>query len=274
MDVSVALRRVENVLRDTFQDVLSKSIGPDWVSKCGVSEDRLTKWKERAHEDEKKKKFSDPRIIYYADFYDLRTIAKKCWGNGLLEIFEDTKELDVFLCILEGLRNPEAHRREFLPFEIHLAEGIAGKLRSKVTRYYSRMQTHESYYPRFEYAQDSIGNAYSIGQGKSIASQGSLRPGDQLQFKLVANDPLGEEVEYLVYPNAGSAVAKLMAKDQNWSSTGDFSFEIVDEHVGKQFIFIAIVKSNRSYHADKHPVLGGIDDQISFVYEILPPRSE
>jgi hypothetical protein len=272
MDVSVALRRAENLIRDTLHNVLSKSIGTDWSSNCGVSADRVAKWKERATEERRKKGHSDPRLIYYADFYDLRTIIRKSWQNGLAEIFEDLKEVEVLLQILEELRNPEAHRREFLPFEVELAAGILGRLRSRITRYYSQMDTSESHYPRFEFAQDSLGNAYSIGQGKSVTSQGTLRPGDEIQFKLVASDPLGEPLEYIVYPNAKSFVRAAMEQSPKWNRSGEFCFQIEKEYVGQRFIFMAAVRSSREFHADSQHILGPVDDMLSFSYEILPPR--
>ena len=93
MDVSVALRRVENLLRDTFQNELAKRLGSDWIADCGVSNERIEKWKRRALEDQQKREHCDPRLIDYADFYDLKTIARKNWINGISDIFDDLSEL-------------------------------------------------------------------------------------------------------------------------------------------------------------------------------------
>lgn len=270
MDVSVILRRVENLLRDTLQNVLSNSVGNDWVEKCGVSPDRLEKWRERSTEDLKKRGSCDPRLIYYSDFYDLKTIARKHWNNGLSEILGDLKELEALLRILEELRNPDAHRREFLSFEVQLAQGISGRIQSKIIRHYSQMETSESYYPRFEFAQDSLGSSYSIGQGKTVETKATLRPGDEIHFKLVASDPLGESLEYLIYPNAPSAISR---RDQfSWNKSGDFSFQIQDDYVENRFIFVALVRSKREFHAEREHVMGTADDKIVFSYEVLPPR--
>ena len=272
MDVSVALRRAENLLRDTFQNVLSKSLGESWLEKSGISNERLNKWKERSLEDQKKRGQSDPRLIYYADFYDLKTIARKNWDNGISEIFGDLRDLESSIGILEDLRNPEAHRREFMPFEVDLASGISGRIRSKITRYFSLMDTGDSYYPRIEFGQDSLGNSYSIGKGRSVESKGTLRPGDEVQFKIVASDPLGEELEYLVVPN--SLRSHALGRDgMTWNLTGEFSFEIAEDYVGRKFIFIASVRSKRKFHAQRDHFVGEIDDQIMFIYEVLPPQS-
>ena len=43
MDVNQALRDAENSLRDFIASVLSQSLGPDWVEKCGVSPEMARK---------------------------------------------------------------------------------------------------------------------------------------------------------------------------------------------------------------------------------------
>ena len=134
------------------------------------------------------------------------------------------------------------------------------------------MQTSESYYPRFEFAQDSLGNTYSIGQGKAIVTENRLRPGDEIHFKLLASDPLGEKLEYLVYPNAMSAFAN--RRNFEWSNEGEFIFPILEEYVGRTFEFIAVVRSGRTYHAQDDVGAGRVDDQLQFRYEVLPPRSD
>jgi len=272
MDASLALRRTENLMRDTLHQVLSQSAGLEWVNTCGVSAERLARWRERQLEEKKRKGQADPRLIYYADFYDLTTIVRRSWDKGLSNIFHDLKEVEVLLKILDELRNREAHRREFLPFEEQLAAGISGRIRSKITQYYSLMETSDSYYPRFEFAQDSVGNVYSIGEGKSVTSSVKLRPGEEVQFKLVASDPLGEVVEYLVYPNSSEGITAARSGRAQWNETGSFSFEILPEYVGERFIFIAAVRSKREFHAQKEHVIGKIDDKVNFNYEVLPPR--
>lgn len=272
MDVSVALRRAENLIRDTLHQVLSLSIGQEWTNTCGVSPERLKKWKERQIEDEKKKGQSDPRLIYYSDFYDLATIIEKSWDKGLSRVFLDKKETETLLKILEDFRNPEAHRREFLSFEVQLAAGISGLIRSKITQYYSTMETSDSYYPRLEFAQDNIGSTYSIGKSKHITSNRKLRPGDEIHFKLVGSDPMGDTIEYFIYPNSRNEIQAIRNGELQWNKTGDFSFEILPEYVGKEFIFVAAIRSKRDHHAEEQHVIGKIDDKITFTYEVFPPH--
>ena len=51
--------------------------------------------------------------MYYADFYDLRTILKK-WAGEFSNALGDWKTIEVWLTELEKLRDPDAHRRELL----------------------------------------------------------------------------------------------------------------------------------------------------------------
>jgi hypothetical protein len=45
--------------------------------------------------------------------------------------------MDVFVSELGKLRDPDAHRRELLPHQKHLVYGIAGEVRTRITRYAS-----------------------------------------------------------------------------------------------------------------------------------------
>jgi len=47
MDVTQSLKDTENLLRDFIVVVLQKSLGESWLDTCGVSGERINKWKER-----------------------------------------------------------------------------------------------------------------------------------------------------------------------------------------------------------------------------------
>jgi hypothetical protein len=69
----------------------------------------------------------DPRLIYYADFYDLGTIIEKNWSL-FKDVFGELNRLRVYLHDLERLRDPDAHRRELLPHQKHIVLGVSGEL--------------------------------------------------------------------------------------------------------------------------------------------------
>src|SRR5712692_5396282 len=164
IDVTQALKDTENALRDQIAEVLQKGLGENWVEKCGVTPDRLEQWIRRKEEEERRQKAGvvEERILYYADFYDLKTILQKNWPD-FAPIFGEWKTMEVFLSELEKLSDPEAHRRELLPHQKHLVLGIAGEIRTRMIRYRSKEETGEDYYPRIESARDSVGNIWTYG---------------------------------------------------------------------------------------------------------------
>ena len=70
VEATQAIRNVENLLRDFIAGTLVKSAGSNWMDKCGVSPERIAKWKQRRDEERKRQQGGvvEPRIIYYADF--------------------------------------------------------------------------------------------------------------------------------------------------------------------------------------------------------------
>jgi len=151
IDVTQALKDTENVLRDLIAEILRKKHGEKWAEKCGVTPDRLEQWTRRKEEEGKRQEGGavEERILYYADFYDLKTILQKNWSD-FAPIFGDWKTMEVHLSELEKLRDPEAHRRELLPHQKHLILGIAGEIRTRMIRYRSKEETGEDYYLRIE----------------------------------------------------------------------------------------------------------------------------
>lgn len=197
MDIGQSLKNTENDLRDLIFSLLYNRFGKDWISNCGVASDRIEKWQQKQIEDQKRLTIADTRILYYSDFYDLKTIVKKNWDQSFKDVFENLKEFETLFSILEEYRNPEAHRRELLPYQKNLAIGISGKIRSQITSYYSKIETGESYYPRIEYAQDSFGNSYSLNlkdRFRSIQTKTILRPGNVVEFTIAAFDPMGGKI--------------------------------------------------------------------------------
>lgn len=261
IDLTQTLKDTENSLRDFVASVLETQLGSDWMNRCGVTVDRLTRWQERKTLEEKRQTGGvvEPRLIYYADFYDIKTILKKHWGK-FSEALGDWKTMEVFLSQLELLRDPDAHRRELLPHQKHLAVGIAGEIRSRIIRYRSKLETSEDYFPRIESVRDSLGNIWTrdaTGFWAFIAKQ-ILRPGDVIDYVVTAGDPLGQALQYRMVPQKGSS---------DWQDENAFSLPISQAHIGKQFDLNFEIRSPRSHHAQ-----GNIDDFVTFYYTVLPTK--
>ncbi len=128
MDVSQTVKDTENLLRDFIAAVLESVFGRDWPAKCGVTAERVGKWEERRESEKARQEGGavDPRLIYYADFYDIQTLLKKNWQK-FAPALGDLKTMEVYLDELEKLRDPGAHGRELLPHQKQLACGIEVK---------------------------------------------------------------------------------------------------------------------------------------------------
>lgn len=198
IDITQTLKDAENALRDFISSILMKKFGEEWINQCGIPPERIGQWKERKAVEEKRQKFGtvEERLIYYADFYDLKTILHKNWEGEFKDALGTWKNIDVWLDELGRLRDPDAHRRELLAHQKHLALGIAGEIRTRLVRYRSKKETSEDYYPRIESVRDNYGNIWTIGSSNPLITKTRLRPGDIIELVITASDPRDEELEY------------------------------------------------------------------------------
>jgi len=263
MDITQDLKDAENALRDFIILKLQSAFGLAWEEKSGVSEERLQKWRERKQIEAKRQDSGivDERLLYYADFYDLRTILKKHWAGHFAEVLGDLKTMEVWLTVLESLRDPDAHRRELLPHQKNLAIGISGEIRTRITRFRSRQGNSESYFPRIESVRDNLGHLWTPTYSRSVFITNTiLRPGDLVSFVITAIDPQGNKLQYgLSKPD----------NEEIWHDENALSFVVEFKHIGKDRIVELYIRSHLGYHAypDAFPLH---DDKVSFLYDIIP----
>jgi hypothetical protein len=262
MDLTQALRDTENALRDFIANTLRDKFGNEWIEMCGVSEERIARWKERKQTEEKQQETGavEERLLYYADLYDLKNILKKNW-NEFTVALGDWKTMDVWLTEMERMRNPDAHRRELLPHQKHLALGIAGEIRTRLVKYRSKQETSKDYFPRIESVRDNLGNIYTYGSDNSVRTRMTVRPGDVLDFVVTASDPLGEELLYCI-----SVENEDMSQ---WQDANSFSLAFTEAHIGRTSRVTLYIQSKRKYHASKF-----WDEFVEFKYTVLPSNKK
>jgi hypothetical protein len=260
VDVTQALKDAENALRDFISSILSKKLSADWIDNCGVSAERIEKWRGRKAEEEKRQRFGvvEERLLYYADFYDLKTILKKHWDTIFVEVFGEWKTMEVWLDELGRLRDPDAHRRELLPHQKHLAIGIVGEIRTRIVRYRSKQETSEDYFPRIESARDSFGNLFPSGTGKYVLTKSILRLNDIIDIVLTASDPFDAPLKY--------GIRNDITMDILWQKENSFSI-IIPEYIRKDLSVTIYIRSPRRFRAYKE-----CDDWVEFHYTVLPLR--
>lgn len=266
MDVTQALRDSENALRDFIAATLERSLGREWLDRCGVTPDRVAKWKERKSEEQRRQEAGvvDERLLYYADFYDLKTILKKHWQGDFSDALGEWRRFEVLFDELARYRDPDAHRRELLPHQQSLVLGIAGDIGSRLIRWRSRRETADDCFPRIESARDSLGNLWIPSKGvPDLLTGTTLRPGDKIDFVVTARDPEDLPLEYRLKKEGGGEDTQT-----EWQASGVFSFEVKEAHIGKLYIYLQI-RSPRSYHA----LAASYDDYVIFYYSVLPRRA-
>jgi Swt1-like HEPN len=257
-NVGEQLRLTENVLRNLIASVLEAKLGTGWMDNCGVSPDRVQKWSDKRDEESKKLSTGnlETRLLYFADFYDLKTIILKRWDD-FKDVFGDKKELEVLLSLLEDFRNPSAHARGLLPYQESLAVGMCGEIRARVTQYRSKKETTQDCFPRIDSAFDNHGHAFP---GPSH-ERPVLRVGDRIEVVVEASDPEGLLLQYRFYVQNGMN----RLNEQDWSSDNRFAVDLSQNHIGVTNSLNFDIRSGRAYHAR-----GFYDDGGVFDYTVLP----
>jgi hypothetical protein len=178
------------------------------------------------------------------------------------EVFGEFKTMEVRLSELEKLRDPDAHRRELLPHQKHLALGISGEIRTRLVRYRSKQETSEDYFPRIESVLDNFGNIWTpgINRLRTLNTSTLLRPNDLVEYVVTATDPLGDELDF----GLGLSTSTF---DIHWQKSNVLSFTVLEEHVRRGFIVTINIRSSREYHAGI-----GFDERIEVTYDVLPQK--
>lgn len=256
------LRNVENSLRGLIFVVLNEEYGDGWIKRCGVSKDRIEKWQKRKENEKKKQKSGsiEERLIYYSDFYDLKTIISKNW-NDFLNVFIDKTTIETFLMILEKYRNSDAHRRELFPYQKYLIAGISGEIRSSITKYHSNKKTGIDCFPRIENVRDNFGNSCTADSVLFCKTKMILRPGDEIEFIVAASDPDDLELEYSISTKPGTW-PEIKTK---WQKSNTLKYKITKKNISKRLSIEISIRSPREYHADDDR-----DDFAQFVYSVFP----
>jgi Swt1-like HEPN len=263
MDITQALKDTENSLRDFIAGTLQKAFGKTWIEKCGVSQAKMERWKKRKADEFRRQESGvvDERLLYYADFYDIKTILKTNWNKvpELPAALGNWQTIEVWLSELEKLRDPDAHRRELLPHQKNLVLGVTGEIRNRLIRYRSKKETADDYFPQIESARDSLGNIWTPeSRSRVVKTRMTLRVGDRIDFVITAADPLGEALNYAIITKD---------RDRFWQHSNELSWEIAPDQVGKDVHTILLISSNREHYAyDFH------DDEIVFKYDVIPPK--
>jgi len=258
MDVESEIKNLENSLRDFIEFTLRRRFGDNWVNSLKVSADRVAGWRERQTTEQKRLTTDalESRLLYYADFYDLKTIISKHWDDGFAAAFGDKKTIEVMLTEMEKLRDPHAHRRELHGYQKHLIIGVSGELRTRIMKSRGKRVSPADYFPLIEAVADSLGNrASNTAYAQTICASTPVRVGDQVEIQAFSTDPLGGGVEF--------SIARINHKE--WSRSNARIICFVESDIGRACDINVMVRSERAYHA-----YSDFDDYVMLRYTVLP----
>ncbi|WP_159523929.1 hypothetical protein [Sunxiuqinia indica] len=236
---------------NTLRLLIITKIGDDDNASYKVSDERISKWKEKREIELKKNKgiLSENRIIYYSDFYDLKTIIFKNW-EIFLPILKNKKRFEIFHDEIENFRNSVAHGRNLTLSQEYLLKGITSDLKNQITIYHNKNEMKDDFFIEIIRITDNLGNTWSdsISRPKPI-----LRVGDNYELTIEANDPKDRKISYKLY----SYNKFNMVQESN-----RFNFEITNDLVGKSVHFQATVETPDSSYENY--------DMMELSFIILP----
>lgn len=225
----------ENLLRD----IIINQLGLDSLV-YKVTPERIKIWNEKKDIESKRKiGLFEERIIFYSDFYDLKTIITKNW-ELFLPIFLNKKRFEIFFEEVEKYRNSIAHGRPLLKSQLLLLEGILLDQKNLKTIYHNKDEMKEDYFIRINRITDNIGNIWSTSIN---ANDKLLRVGDNYELLVEAVDPKDREIEYEIKFLSGNF--NITQKENR------FNFEISEELIGNGKMMLIIAKTPSSSYKNE-----------------------
>lgn len=255
-DYTDDIAAVENALRRIVEHVGRAEHGADWLRAFGVPAGTIKGWSRKRRRELERRGSGIPehRLIHFSDFGELQDIIVKQW-DAFEPVFGDLERTTVYLGKLRELRNPDAHHRALTASEKALVTGMAGELRTLMTRYLSQKDTPDEYFPRMESLRDNLGNSFGQGGPRPV-----IRVGDVLEFIAEGWDPEGTELEYRWTTSRGANPPM-----QDWSSNNRFVWEVQPDQVANPTWLECEMRGPREYHAE-----GRRDAGWSMAYTVLP----
>jgi hypothetical protein len=226
------INEYENLLRD----IIIYHLGIDPLN-YKISPERIQIW-DAKKEIESKRKIGlvEDRMIYYSDFYDLKTIIVKNW-DAFTPVFLNKKRFEIFFDEVERYRNSIAHGRPLLKSQLLILEGILQDQKNLRAIYHNKNEMKDDYFIRINKVSDNLGNSWtsSIQVNKT-----PLRVGDTYELLIEAVDPKNREIEYEVsFTSSGHRIVQ---------NDNRFNIEITPNLIAQTtMLFISVRTPNAEY---------------------------
>lgn len=257
MEIARELKDTNNAVREFVAATLERQLGQDWIEHCGISAEQTDIWR-------KKKAEAEAQVIpmsgaesplFYAPFEDVISLIKLHWTNDFDGVFGDLDVTVAYLKTIARFLDPDQGRRELFIFQKHLALGVCGEIRARITAYRSLIEVGKEGFPRIESVKDSFGNIWTMGKPMRMKTNTILRVGDVVEYIITASDPEQMPLQYRIL-------------GYKWESSNILQLNINEKHVARDARINITIRSHRKFHA--YPL--GYDDRIVFEYQILPAQ--
>jgi hypothetical protein len=257
MDIFQKLRDAEYALKDHIEAVLQEKIGPEWMSRCGIGDDRIETWRKRRDAVDPGGEGAVERLIAYSDLSDLATILREQWDIAFSDVFGNLVTMETYLRVLERYR--DSGKRELWMYEKCLIYGISGEILARIARRRNRKETAEDYFPRIDEVLDNMGNQWTSGTGKMVFTRTLLKPGDDLEVVVKVFDADSWTLQYGIKPDSSLEIT--------WSQSNCLFYRVRESDVKHPFFVTLLVRSSRDYHA-----MGSFDDFVNLGYAVVPEK--
>lgn len=216
---------------NSLRSLIIKVIGEKDTAPYKIAEDRIAKWEEKREIELKKNKgiLSENRILYYSDFYDLKTIIHKNW-ELFAQILQDKKRFEIFFNEIERFRNSVAHGRNLTLSQENLLNGITSDLKNLITVFHNKNEMKDDFFIQIIRVSDNLGNIWDGELGGR--PQPTLRVDDDYELTIDANDPKSRKISYEISLFGSN-------KFRMKQDTNRFNFCIPNIMVGKNTFLIA-----------------------------------
>ena len=238
---------------NTLRRLIFQIIGGGDDSLYKVPEERIIKWKEKRDIESKTRNgiILENRLLYYSDFYDLRTIVHKNW-DLFLPILKDKKRFEVFFSEVEDFRNTLAHGRSLTSNQEFLLRGIVSDLKNLITIYHNKNEMKDDFFIEILKINDSLGNIWEANKNDP---RPILRVGDDYELIVEANDPKNREIEYEILHLPSFGIKQ---------KSNRFNFKIPNTLTGKLVSLILYVRTPESEYENESTMM--------LAFTILPAK--
>ena len=238
-----SIKNLEESLRTIISFAMEVKYGVNWIEKLKINKEKIEDWKLKREEERRRLRnnVSENRLLYYSDFYDLKTIILKHWDDCFCDVFKDKKEFEVLVDIVGAFRTNIAHHRLLHNHQKLLLKGIEERLLFQITEFRADRDNEDSYYPKIT---SVLINGYDITNISESLKLGEKKyhVGDKMKVAIKTISPPDIKIKYAIFIDGDTTLNNKIYSDSN-----ETEFILEKKHI--PFIHIkAIIKSTEDYH--------------------------